>query len=282
MSTFDTPAPIDVRLDAGVVNIRITASDRTNTVVELRPTDEDDESDVKAAQQSRAEYANGTLLIRTPRPRAFDFSKKTRSVEVFIELPTGSQLHGDASVGNLHCTGRLGEVRFKTSMGNFAFDRTGPLHATTGIGHVSVDRADGNAEISTGTGQVHLGQVDGTANVKNSSGNVEIDAVTGDARLRLAAGEITIGQAGAGIDAKTAMGAVRVGAVARGSVELKTAMGDIEVGVVEGTAAWLDVHTSFGKVRNGLTETGQQPGPAEQTVEIRANTSCGDVVIRRA
>jgi hypothetical protein len=37
MPTFDTPAPISVSVDIGAGNIEIIASDRADTVVEVRP-----------------------------------------------------------------------------------------------------------------------------------------------------------------------------------------------------------------------------------------------------
>ena len=37
MPTFDTPNPISVEVELGVGDIRIEASDRTETVVEVRP-----------------------------------------------------------------------------------------------------------------------------------------------------------------------------------------------------------------------------------------------------
>ena len=57
-------------------------------------------------------------------------------------------------------------------------------------------------------------------------------------------------------------------------------LGDVEVGVRAGTAAWLDVSAGAGKVQNALDPT-DAPEPAAATVEIRARTSLGDIVIRR-
>ena len=62
--------------------MRIAASDRTDTVVDIRPSDATDESDVKAAQQVRVDYTNGTLRITGPKSRTFDFSRNRRSVDV--------------------------------------------------------------------------------------------------------------------------------------------------------------------------------------------------------
>ena len=39
MPTFDTPEPIAVTLDVGVGDIRVVAGDRTDTIVDVRPSD---------------------------------------------------------------------------------------------------------------------------------------------------------------------------------------------------------------------------------------------------
>ena len=281
MPNFETPEPISVTIELGVGDVRITASDRTDTLVEVRPSDESDESDVKAAQHIRVDYANGMLQVKGPKARIFDFSRKTRSVDVSIELPSGSQVSAEAQVGDFGCVGRLGECRFKTSTGNVLLERTGPLRLDTAAGHVTADGVAGNAEIYTGSGKVRIGEVEGAAVIKNSNGNIQIDSIAGDLRARSANGDIVVDRAGAGVEAKTANGGIRLGEVVRGSVVLETAMGDLEVGVAEGTAAWIDVNTGFGHVRNQL-DTASRPGESDETVEVRARTSYGDITIRRS
>ena len=63
MPTFDTPEPIAVTLDVGVGDIQVVASDRTDTVVDVRPSDPAKKSDVTAAEQTRVEYASGRLSV---------------------------------------------------------------------------------------------------------------------------------------------------------------------------------------------------------------------------
>lgn len=282
MPHYETPEPISVTLELGVVgDVRITASDRTDTVVEVRPSEETDESDVKAAQQVRVDYTNGTLQVTGPKARAFDFSRKTRSVDVSIELPSGSQVSAEIQIGDVRSAGWLGECRFKTGAGNAWLGRTGPLRLNTGAGRITVNGIAGNAEISTGTGKVQIGEVEGTAAVKSSNGDITIDAVTGDARVRTANGEISIDRAGAGVDAKTSNGSIRLGEVVRGSVVLGTAAGNLDIGIAEGTAAWLEVNTGFGHMRN-LLEDVTRPDKADETVEVRGRTSYGDVTIHRS
>jgi DUF4097 and DUF4098 domain-containing protein YvlB len=280
MHNYQTPGPISATLELGVGDVRITASDREDTVVEVRPSDEADESDVKTAQQVQVDYANGMLRITGPRVRA-SFSRKTRSVQVSIELPTDSQVSAEMQVGDFRCAGRLGECRLKTSAGNVWLERTGPLRLDTSAGHVTADGISGNAEISTGSGKVRIGEVEGSAVVKNTNGDTTIDAVTGDVRVRAANGDIRVERAGAGVDAKTSNGSIRLGEVARGSVALETAMGDLEIGIAEGTAARVAVNTGFGHMRN-LLDTASRPEDTDETVEVRGRTSYGDITIRRS
>jgi DUF4097 and DUF4098 domain-containing protein YvlB len=283
MPIFDTPEPITATIELSVGDVRITATDRTDTVVDVRPTNESDEADVNAAGQTRVEYSNGALVVKGPKTRVFDFSNKNRSVDVSIELPTGSRVHGDAAVGDFHGSGRLGECRFKTSTGHIRLDHTGALRLDTAGGHVTVERVEGNAEISTGTGRVRVGEIDGAAVIKNSNGDTDIGTVTGEVRVRAANGDVAIDRAlGGQVDAKTANGSIHIGEATRGAVVIKTATGDLEVGITEGTAAWLDVNTSFGRVHNSLAETSPKTEPSGETIEVRAHTSYGDITIRRA
>ena len=139
----------------------------------------------------------------------------------------------------------------------------------------------GKAEIVTGSGAVRIGSVDGTAAVKNSNGDTWIGEVTGEARVRAANGSIAIDRAHEGIVAKTANGNVRIGEVVHGAAVAQSAFGDIEVGVRNGVAAWLELHTKFGQVQNDL-DTAEDPGPSEGTVEVRASTSYGDILVHRS
>ena len=98
MPTFDTPGPVSAVLELVVGDVRITASDRDDTAVEIRPSDESHEPDVRAAEQTRVEYSAGRLLVKTPRQRSLSLFGKPGSIDVTIGLPSDSQVYGDASV----------------------------------------------------------------------------------------------------------------------------------------------------------------------------------------
>ena len=281
MPTFPTLEPISVTIAIGVGDVRVTASNRSDTVVVVSPSDSSKGSDVKAAAQTRIEYSDGRLLIKAPRSwKQYTPFGGGESIDVAIELPVGSRVECEASMADFSCDGPLGECRLTTGVGNIRLDEAGPLQVNTGAGSVTVDRAVGRADV-TGSGQVRIGEIDGPAVIKNLNGVTWVGEVAGDLRCNAANGDITVDRALAGVAAKTANGAIRIGEVVRGSVELGASYGELEVGIREGTAALLDVRSQFGSVRSSLAAT-DGPEASDQTVEVRARTSFGDIVIHRS
>jgi Putative adhesin len=265
MPIFDTPGPISVTLELGVGDLRVVASDRADTVVEVQPSDPANPSDVTAAEKASVEYANGVLQIKAPKGwKRYGFRGGGESIDVHIELPAGSQLRGEAGVAALRSIGSLGECRYKT-----------------GAGDVTVEHVAGTAELTTGTGQVRIDRIGGSAMVKNTNGDTWIGEVVGDLQVKAANGKIAVDQAHGAVTAKTANGDIHLDEVARGVIVAETALGKVDVAVGVGVAAWLDLHTSFGQVNN-LLDAGERPGPSEDTVEVRARSSFGDITIRRA
>jgi hypothetical protein len=282
MPTYDTPQPISVSVELGVGDLTIRADDRTDTVVEVRPSDPERKADVAAAEQTRVEYAAGRLLVRAPKGwKEYSPWGGNGSVAVTIALPAGSDVQTETGVTALRATGRLGRLDHKSGVGEVLLDETGPLHLKTGAGDVTVTRAVGEVQVTTGTGSIHLGAVDGTAVVKNSNGDTWIDAVTGDTQVNAANGRITVGRAQASVSAKSANGDITLSEVRRGSIHATTAAGRVDVGVLDGVAAWLDLDTKFGAIRSGLDAT-ERPASNEGTVEVRARSSFGDVTVHRA
>ncbi|WP_399886814.1 DUF4097 family beta strand repeat-containing protein [Streptomyces sp. BBFR51] len=278
MPSFDTPRPIAVTAHVGAGSVRFTAGDRLDTVVEVRPGDPGRDKDVRAAEQTEVSYVSGVLTISTKERR---FIGPSGGVDVTVELPTGSRVDVEGSWTQVLGEGRLGEVRVKTPGGDVRLDTTGPLQLTASHGSVTVDRVEGSAEITTSSGSVRVGVIDGPAVLKNSHGSTTVGAALGDLRVKNANGDINVARAEASLTATTAHGTLRVDEVVRGEVRLETSYGAIEVGVREGTAAWLDVHSGAGQVRNTLTASGS-PADPEDAVKIRARTRYGNIDVRRA
>jgi DUF4097 and DUF4098 domain-containing protein YvlB len=200
---------------------------------------------------------------------------------VQVELPAGSHLRGETGVAALRCRGRLGECRFTTGIGDIQLDQAGPVQLKTGAGDITVEQADGHAELTTGSGTVRIDHIDGTAVVKNSNGDTWIGEVTGDLRVNAANGRISVDRARETVAAKSANGDVRLGEVARGVVLAQTGFGKVDIGILDGVAAWLDLNTRFGNVHNDL-DAAERPESGEDAVEVRARTSYGDITIHRS
>ena len=282
MPVFDTPEPITVSVELFVGDLRVVAGDRADTVVEVTPSDPAKEGDVTAAEQTRVEYAGGRLLIKAPKNwRRYTPRGGGDSVDVLVELPAGSHLHGETGVVALAAQGRLGDCHYKTGLGDIQLDQAAGARLRTGMGDVAVERAAGDAEVTTGSGSIRVDRVDGAAVVKNSNGDTWIGEVTGDLRVNAANGRISVDRARQAVAAKSANGDVRLGEVAHGAVVAQTAMGNVEIGVRDGVAAWLDLHTRYGNVRNDL-DAGGRPGQGEDAVEVRARTAVGDITIHRS
>ncbi|QTZ93099.1 DUF4097 family beta strand repeat-containing protein [Streptomyces auratus] len=279
MPSFDTPEPISATAHVEAGSIRFTAGDRLDTVVEVRPRDPKQDRDVRSAEQTEVTYASGSLTVRTPKLR--NSLRRPGTVDVTVELPTGSRIDMTGAWAQVLGEGRLGEVRVKTSSGDVRLDTTGPLQLTASHGSITVDRVEGKAEITTSSGSLRVGHLDGPAVLKNSHGSTTIGAATGELRVSGANGDIDIVRAEGSVTATTANGTLRVAKVACGTVQLETSYGAIEVGIREGTAAWLDVSSGFGQVRNTLTES-ESPEKAEDTVEVRARTRHGNIDVLRA
>jgi hypothetical protein len=282
MPTYETPEPISVSVELGVGDVRIAASDRTDTVVDVRPSDPDKRADVMAAAQTRVELASGRLVVRAPKGwRQWIPRGGQESIEVEIHVPAGSRIEGEVGVASMRCTGRLGECRVRAGVGDVRIEEAGSVELRTGAGDITLGRIEGTAELKTGSGAVEIDTVEGTAVVRNGNGDTWIGEVGSDVRVSAGNGVISIDRARAGVVAKTANGHVRVGRVERGAVVAQSAFGTIEVGVRDGVAAWLDLDTKFGNVQTDLDATGW-PDPGEGAVEIHAHTSMGDVTIRRS
>ena len=283
MPTYETPNPITATVEVVLGDLRIAAADRADTVVEVRPSDPASDADVRAADQTRVEYDDGLLLVKTPKQRGLGLFGKPGSVDVTVDLPARSKIQVEIGAGGVRTTGALAAGRVKCGAGDVHLDRVlgGQLTIETGAGRIEVDTVAGRADISTGSGRLQVREIDGPAVVKNSNGDSWIGLVTGDLRINAANGDIAVDRAGGSVVASTANGDIRVGAVARGTASLKTGFGEVEVGISAGTAAKLDVSTSFGRVRNQLEST-EGPQETDETVDLRARSSYGDIVIRRA
>jgi DUF4097 and DUF4098 domain-containing protein YvlB len=288
VSNFNTPSPIAVALDLYVADVHFAASDRTDTIVEVRPSDPNKAADIKAAENTRVEYDDAartlSIVSRKPRNRFVNFSsKRPESIDVVVQLPADSDVRGEAGLGDFQADGVLGTVELKTDLGAIHFSETGPLNVRNGAGAITVEGVSGTATVHASSGDIRIGAVDGTAEVSSSNGKVRVGVVTGPATIKVSNGSVSVDRALSDITAESSNGEVRIGEVARGTVSATSKNGGVEVGIREGSAAWLELNTGVGRVYNELaTSDAPEAGERVDRVEVHASTKLGDVTIRRA
>jgi len=280
MPSYPTPAPIDLALNMQVGSIEVVAGDRTDTVVTVSATNPAKAVDRRGAEETRVDFDGHRLTVTGPRPR-LSWIGPTESVDVLVEVPTGSRLTAEIAVGAVRTRGRLGATRIKCSMGTADVDSTADLWLRAGHGSVTVGSVEGGAEITADHGQIRADTITGDAILKASHGSIQIGDSCGDLDAKLSYGDLEIVRALASVTAKTAYGSIQLHEVSGGSVQVESGYGQVAIGVRPGVPAWLDLSSKDGRVRNQL-DAGQAPDESEPTVAVRARTQHGDITIRHA
>jgi DUF4097 and DUF4098 domain-containing protein YvlB len=179
MSTFATPAPISAVLTIPAGRVELVATDRTDTVVDVQPTDAAKGRDVKAARQTSVDYADGVLRIRTEAAKNQYFGP-TGSVQVTVQLPAGSRVEASTAAAELSTNGRLGEVVFDGAYRQISVEQAASLRLTAVDGDVQVGRLDGPAEISTARGDITVAEAaSGTVVLRTQAGGISVGAAAG-------------------------------------------------------------------------------------------------------
>ncbi|TCC45095.1 hypothetical protein E0H75_31785 [Kribbella capetownensis] len=193
MQKFDTPSTITAVLDIPAGRVQFIAADRSDTTVDVRPVNASKSRDVKLAEQTTVEYADGVLRIEAP--TTTQILGSTGSIEVTVQLPAGSGVEAKAASAEFRGVGRLGDVAYDSSHGPIKIDEAASVRLTTQAGDVSLGRLNGPAEITTSKGDITIAE-----------------AVRGDVVLRTQVGNVSVGTAAgvsASLDAGTTVGRIQ-------------------------------------------------------------------------
>lgn len=217
MTTYSTPELISAVLDIPAGSIRLVATDRTDTAVEVVPADASKGRDVKAAEQTTVQYADGVLRIALVAMN--QYFGPSGAVAVTVQLPAGSQVEVKAASAELRATGRLGDVVVESAQGPIDLEDVASARITSSASDVTVGRLDGPAEIRTSKGDIRIAEaVRGHVVLRTEVGEVEVVAAAG---------------ASATLDAGTATGRITnalkntEGAGAELTIRATTSVGDI-------------------------------------------------------
>jgi Putative adhesin len=276
MPAFDTPEPIAATVVVAGAQVRVTASDRTDTVVLVEPIDKASQSDVKVASKTKVDFAGGQLSVKTTAS-----GNKNGSVAITISLPAGSSLVAYLAHSSVHADGSFGECELHLASGRVQLDRISALQANIAAGEVTIGHIAERANIDGAAFAMRIGEVGDTVKLSSSGGQTWIGHASADLDLSGGHGGFDIDRADASVTATTGDGAIRIGRLTRGQAELSNRSGNIEVGISEGTAARVDANSKRGSVRNSVPSQ-ENPDPSGSQVAVHARTRYGDIIIQRA
>src|ERR1700730_940191 len=276
MPAFDTPGPIAATVVVAGAQVRVAASDRTDTVVLVEPIDQGSPSDVKVASKTKVDFAGGQLSVKTTVP-----GDKDGSIAITIGLPAGSSLVAYLAHSSVHADGCFGECELHMASGRVQFDRIRALQANISAGEVTIGRIAERATIDGAAFAMRISEVKDTVKLSSSGGQTWIGHASADLDLSSGHGGFDIARAYGSVTAKTGDGAIRIGRLTRGQAELLNRSGNIEVGISEGTAARVDATSKRGSARNSIPPQ-ENPDPSGDKVTVHARTRYGDIIIQRA
>ncbi|WP_020388424.1 DUF4097 family beta strand repeat-containing protein [Kribbella catacumbae] len=276
MPTFATPSPITATVEVAGAKVRVTATDRSDTVVLVEPLDTANRKDVKVAGNTKVDLAGGQLSVKTTTP-----GDMNGSVAILIGLPAGSSLVAHLAYSEVTTEGALGATELQMASGRSRLDRVDALKANIASGEVAIGQIAGRADIDGTAFALRIDEVKGTVGFSSSGGQAWIGHAAADLDLSSASCDFDIDRADGNVTAETASGAIRIGRMTNGQAKLMNASGNIEVGISEGVAASFDVDSERGAVHNFVSTKGE-PGPSDPKVSVFARTRHGDVTLHRA
>ena len=277
MPAFDTPGPITATVVVAGAQVRVTVSDRSDTVVLVEPIDQASQSDVKVASKTKVDFAGGQLSVKTTVS-----GDKNGSVVITIDLPAGSSLIAYLAHSSVQADGSFGECELHMASGRVQLDRISALQANIAAGEVTIGHIAERASVDGGAFAMRISEVKDTVKLSSTgAGQTWIGHASADLDLSSAHGGFDIDRADGSVTAKTADGAIRIGRLTRGQAELMNRSGNIEVGISEGTAARVDANSERGSVRNSVPAQ-ENPDTPDNKVTVRARTRYGDIIIQPA
>jgi DUF4097 and DUF4098 domain-containing protein YvlB len=244
MPRFDTPEPVMARVYANSGSIRLIATERADTVVEIRPRNESRTADVRSAEDARIDYTHGTLTVS---PAKFGLlGARMGAVDITIELPASSRVIVAVASADVQADGQFCDFRFDSASGNLV-----------------VESIAGAAKIATASGDTTVEQLDGDLKFQAASGSLSLNRLRGNVKSQTASGSVTVSNA------------------VSGSVFAHTSSGQVEIGIPDGTAADLNIASGSGTITNDIPSA-DGPEDGDDTLRVQVRTASGDVDVHRA
>lgn len=276
---FETPGPVDLKVELNAGNIDITSADTSQTTVELEALHGDSYARELIAA-ARVEQRGDKISVILPTNKGGLFGRKGQ-VRATIEVPHESSLKIQTGSADVDGRGRFGQAHVDNGSGDVELAQVASGELRSGSGDVTVERVIASLKVKTGSGDVAIGPIGGGGDIMAGSGDIVLDTVVGPLKVKTGSGDVVVKSGGDRVDALAGSGDVLVKRVDHGEVFAKTGSGDITIGVAHGTAAYLDIQTVTGDVHSSLDSTDAPQGD-DATVAINVVSGTGDVVLQRA
>jgi DUF4097 and DUF4098 domain-containing protein YvlB len=127
------------------------------------------------------------------------------------------------------------------------------LHASTGNGDVTIEKASNDLDISSGNGDVRITMTAGQVNVSTGNGELEIDGATGPVRANTGNGRVYVTTASGPVTARTGNGEIDVKMKALSSpsdMQFTTGNGSVTVALPSSFNGEIDASTGNGEFRS--------------------------------
>jgi len=249
------PITLDARLPAG--DIQVTATATEMATVSLRSAS--GKRGQQLIDETEVTFDAGTLTVTVPeRIRLLS----STSLDLVVQLPTGSSAKLRAASADVRCSGELGGLEVKSASGD-----------------VRAELVTGPAKVDTASGDIELGDVTGDVRVTTASGDASIEHAGGKVTMNSASGDLRVVRADGSAAARSASGDVQITSMASGRADVSTVSGDIKVAVQPGIGVYLDLFAMSGDVRSDLDAAGAEGGAA---LTLHCRSISGDVHVTQA
>ncbi len=268
MPTFETPAPVALRITVPAGDVVVATWDEPRVDVDVESLRDDDASREAAAATRIESIDRGgrhEIVVQVPkRDGRFGFLGRGPELRVSVRCPEGADVELSTHSADLDVRGPVGDVNAKTASGDAVLGDARSLAFTTASGDLSA------------------GAIAGALTTKGASGDVDVRSVGGIGTVNTVSGDVRIGPTGETMTVNAVSGDIELDAVGAG-VRASTVSGDVRVAARQGLALWIDAQSVSGTLSSELdVEDVPAAEPGARQVELRIRTVSGDVRIARS
>lgn len=197
-SQYDLPENGRIRVLSASGNVTVFAEERSD--IDVEPANRQVELKESGRHRHRHRHGHGILdhfrkggqaeeRDDAPPDRRPVLEVKSKSGNLEVRCPTGTDVSVGAMSGNVQLLGTFGSIKISTVSGGVEIDTAqGNVDARSVSGRVTVKNVGGRADVSSKSGRVRIDRVDGPVHASTISGGVEIGTAGEDVELKMVSG----------------------------------------------------------------------------------------------